>query len=127
MNDSSLMPIFVLLGTIIANRFIAERGFATLQPDEKVRVMDAFAAQRKYTLLVVIALVGLSVVFAGRLGPIVLVVFGLYPLGALVYAVAKMRRLGLPQTYVRYYSAGQTIQICGLAVYLAGIRYGLMD
>jgi len=124
MNDLELIAILVLLGTIFASRFVSDRGLATLLPEEKLRVADALAAERRYSWLVVIALVCVWFAFADRLSGSTLLAFGLYSLGALAYSVAKLRRLGLPRTYVRYYSAGRLIQLCGLVLYLVAIGRG---
>lgn len=48
-----------LLGAVVVSRMVNERGLRQLNPDEKLRLMDGFAATRAYGLIPLVGLIAL--------------------------------------------------------------------
>jgi len=122
LSDPTLIALLVFLGAVVASRLLSESGLAKLEPDEKVQLMDAFAAQRKYSLMGVVGILAVGVLLRGAVPAVLfMVVLGFYAVGMSAYSVSKVRRLGMPITYVGPFIAGQLLQIGGLAVYFAAV------
>lgn len=125
MSGLAQIGVIVLLVAVLGSRFINERGLQTLTAEEKTRVLDAFSAQRKYSLLPMIAVIGLAFAFPGRL-PLWALMSALlvYIVGYSIVGIRKMHAIGLPNACIRYYRIGLATQIGGLLFYFAALQVG---
>ena len=111
-----------LLASVVASRIINERRMRQLAPDQKVRLLDGFSAARAYSLIPVLALVGLYWLLATRthIDKQVLTIgyFSLLILFVIVRVVLSQRKLGqldLPKGYRRTFSLAQVVSCLGVA------------
>lgn len=120
--DLAIIGPLVFLAAVVASRFLHERALAGLSPDEKLRVLDAFSAQRKYSLLIVVAISLPLFLAPAAISPAVnMAAVALYAAGSSAYSFAKMRRLALPAGYVRSFVAAQALQVGGLCALFASM------
>jgi hypothetical protein len=113
--DPFLLGLGLLITSTIASRFISEAGLRQLSGEQKVIVIDAFAFQRKYSLLMVL---GVFVIFY-RMPTVLLAFLVLYLLGATAWAFRRLSQLALPASYRRAYLLAQGAQMAGVLAYIA--------
>lgn len=120
--------IIILLATVVVSRIISERGYRGLDSEDKVRLMDGFSQKRMYSMLPLLALIGLywflstQTEFDGQL--LTIVYFGLLVLYVIISAVINQKilmRLQMPKDYCRLFSAAQVISLCGIAWFFFAI------
>jgi hypothetical protein len=111
-----------LLVAIVAARIINERGYRTLSAEEKLRLMDGFSAQRAYSLIPMVLLVAAYFLLSTKtsLDPTMLAIgyFGLLVVYVVIRAILnhrKMKTLGMPDKYRRYFVVSQLLSMLGLA------------
>src|SRR5688572_11578125 len=104
--------VAILVG-LIAARIINERGYRTLSAEEKVRLMDGFSAQRAYSLIPLVVLIG-GYYFLTRTGinqtALSAAYFGLLATYIVVLAVLnhwRLKTLGMPDAYRRNFTISQ--------------------
>jgi hypothetical protein len=114
--------IVVLLVAVIAARWINERGFRTLTDEEKLRLIDGFSRQRAYSLIPIVALIGVyfflstqvsvsnSLLTAGYIG----LLFA-YVVVRSILNHLKLRQLGMPDRYRKCALLSQTLSMLGVA------------
>ena len=130
---SFMIGIAALFCTIGLNRFLGERNFKRLAPEDKVKLVDEFSAHRSMATYIPLAVMGLVIVI-DLLSP------GtsrwLFPVGvaavlfaSVVLQVTILRRLdtlGLPVDFVsRYRFQSIAVQV-GNVVALSLFAYGIM-
>ncbi len=123
MRNPLIIGVGVLLAAVIAGRLINEHGMRALNQEQKARFVDAFATERKYSLLPLLAVIVVSVAYPGRfpMWALLLVLLG-YLVATSIFSVRKMRSIALPDSYVSAYTAARALQVGGLIVYFAIIR-----
>ena len=117
-----LLVFFVCL---MGSRWVGERAVAALDDDMKLRLIDAFAKQRKYGLLPVIGLTVLAFLplryFSGYPAE-VLIVFMLLSCGliagAMIATFRKLSQLGAPRGYIKSYFLGRALVFGGMGFYV---------
>lgn len=120
MQSMDTIGLVALFGAIIAGRVLSEKAMKQLNGDQKIRLMDSFSGFRKYSLipLVVILVVYLLMVNANVLtGPSGHVIFlggiVVYLLVSQVVAYRRLRRLDLPDSYLRTFRISQIVVLLG--------------
>src|SRR5262245_15693218 len=123
MQDTFGIGLIALLFGVFAGRLINERGMRALTAEQKARFLDAFSAQRKYSLLPLIAIIVLSLALPGRIPFWVLMSLFLGYVCAIYFiSIRKMHSIALPSSYIRSYTSGQGVQIGGLLFYFAALQ-----
>jgi hypothetical protein len=118
-----MLGVGVLLAAVFAGRLINERGMRVLNPEQKARFVDAFATERKYSMVPLLAVVVVFIAYPGRLPmwALLLALLG-YVIAMSIFSVRKMRSIALPDSYVRAYTAARALQVGGLIVYFGIVR-----
>ena len=125
--------VLVLLATIVINRFLGERNYGRLTPDEKLRLTDAFSAHRSLGTYIPVGVM-LAVLAVGFFSPQLLpLVFpvgvGLVLVVLLAIQVAVFRRLkelALPDSFVTRFRVQSTLVQLGNIVALSLLAYGIV-
>lgn len=122
----------LLLTSVVVARIVGERGYRSLGPDEKLRLMDGFSANRAYSLIPLVVLIGVFyLVMTTTALPRVAVTIGYfvllvgYVVVRLVLNHQKMVSLAMPASYMRFYAVAQAISMVGVAVFLCVLVLGL--
>ncbi|HUE71363.1 MAG TPA: hypothetical protein VMP01_10805 [Pirellulaceae bacterium] len=128
----SLMELsgyIAILTGLIAARIINERGYRTLSDEQKVRLMDGFSAQRVYALILLLVLIG-GYFFLIRAGidPTLLSAGYFSLLAAYIIVLAvwnhwRLKALGMPDTYRRFFTASQAVSMLGVAWFFFTLFY----
>jgi len=107
--------LLVLIGALIASRFVSEAGIKTLSTEQKGHLVEIMAPFRKFGLIVWILLVALA-----YKNPIYIIV------GFMVYIVAhqgymhwQSKRLSFPPVYAKYSIGASVIILLGIGLYAA--------
>ena len=82
----SLFPFIVLIGAVIAERFISESALRRLSSDEKAKLLDGFSLLRKLNLVVLVLVVILAYLLAIEM----LWAVAVYLTGLAVYTYRKL-------------------------------------
>ena len=111
-----------LLVAIVISRFINERGYRTLGPDEKLRLMDGFSATRMYSMVPLLALVAAFWFLVTKTEVnkqvVTIAYFGLLAIYVVVRTILnqkKLTTLEMPQQYRRSFMIAQAISFVGVA------------
>lgn len=120
--DSNVAFALFLLA-VVAGRLLGNRALAQLTAEEKARLLDAFARQRVFTILVLAVILG-AYVLASKARPevagtLAAAFFGALILYIVVFGIITHRRiqsLQLPAGYVRGFVASQVVQYAGVAL-----------
>jgi hypothetical protein len=122
----------VFLAAVVVSRMISERGYRTLESEDKLRLMDGFSKKRMYSMLPLLALIGLYWYFSTQTelgGPILTIAyFGLLILYVVVNALINnqiLKRLEMPESYCRSFSIAQVISFLGVAWFFYAIFQGM--
>lgn len=115
-----LLIFFVLFGV---SRVLAERALKKLSQKDKASLVDAFSNMRAYYIIplivIVLAFLGL-VFFFPRYIEVAGIMYIVFMLAGVilsnVYVYTKVRRLGLPETYVRGYMVSRGISFIGALI-----------
>ncbi len=114
----SLFPFIVLIGAVIAGRFISESALRRLSSDEKAKLLDGFSLLRKLNLVVLV----LVVILAYLLEVEMLWAVAVYLTGLAVYTYWKLGALDLPNAYTRLHLLSMLITYGGLAGFFLLVR-----
>lgn len=122
MNFSLVSSVLFLL-LVLLSRYVSDRGLKTLTPEEKVRLVDGFSSLRIWNLLPFVLLF-ISYLVLTRIAvveyAVVTVVFlGLVVVSAVAVQYAtlrKIRSLGMPDSYRRWYIRGRLIYVAALII-----------
>jgi hypothetical protein len=124
-----LSGYIAILAGVIGARIINERGYRTLSDEQKVRLMDGFAAQRIYSLIPLLVLIG-SYFLLTRAGIDQTLLsagyFGLLAAYIVVLAIWnhwRLKTLGMPDTYRRFFTASQVVSMHGVAWFFFTLFY----
>lgn len=124
-----LSGYIAILTGLIAARIINERGYRTLSDEQKVRLMDGFSAQRVYALILLLVLIG-GYFFLIRAGidPTLLSAGYFSLLAAYIIVLAvwnhwRLKALGMPDTYRRFFTASQAVSMLGVAWFFFTLFY----
>ncbi len=111
-----------LLVAIVISRFINERGYRTLEPDQKLRLMDGFSATRMYSMVPLLVLVAAFWFLVTKTDVnkqmITTAYFGLLAIYVVVRTILnqkKLTTLEMPQQYRRSFMIAQAISLVGFA------------
>jgi len=114
----SLFPFIVLIGAIIAGRFISESALKRLSSDEKVTLLDGFSLLRKLNLMVLVLVITLAYLLEiDLLWPV-----AVYLTGLSLYTYRKLGALDLPNAYTQLYLLSMLITYGGLAGFFLLVR-----
>jgi hypothetical protein len=128
--DPQLAVIIFLIAFIIG-RVLARRAITHLDSTQKVMLVDGMGWQRVIAPVILLVLVGIYFVAlkswperaftlqAGFFGAALLLV-----VTAIVLTQRRIRRLNLPETYLRLISISQGVQFAGAAVLLGSLVAG---
>ena len=112
----------VLLVAVVISRFINERGYRTLKPYEKLRLMDGFSATRMYSMVPLLALVAAFWFLVTKTDVnkrvVTMSYFGLMALYVVLRTILnqkKLTTLEMPQQYRRSFMIAQAISLVGVA------------
>jgi hypothetical protein len=108
--DRSLLAFIVLIGAVIAGRFIGEAGLKALSAEQKGQLIEQTTAIRKYGLIVLLVL--MFVVW--NKPPLMAAAAFLYILGSYGFYFYKVRQLALPATYVKSFAASMAVSLLGV-------------
>ena len=118
----AISGIVALLVSMVLSRIINERGYRTLSADQKVRLMDGFSAQRAYSLIPMVVLVGAYFLLSTKTSLDPTMLAGGYFVLLVVYVVVrgvlnhrKMKSLEMPDIYRRYFMISQALSVLGFA------------
>lgn len=125
MQGIELIGLVALFGAIIAGRVLSEKAMKQLNADQKVQLMDAFSGIRKYSLIpLVVILVGYLLmvnakVLTGAWGHVIFL-GGIvaYLLVSQIITYRRLRRLSLPEEYIRTFRFSQVIVLLGFACWV---------
>ena len=111
-----------LLVAIVISRFINERGYRTLEPDQKLRLMDGFSATRMYSMVPLLVLVAAFWFLVTKTDVnkqmVTTAYFGLLAIYVVVRTILnqkKLTTLEMPQQYRRSFMIAQAISLVGFA------------
>ena len=111
-----------LLVAIVISRFINERGYRTLEPDQKLRLMDGFSATRMYSMVPLLVLVAAFWFLVTKTDVnkqvVTIAYFGLLAIYVVVRTILnqkKLTTLEMPQQYRRSFMIAQAISLVGFA------------
>ena len=111
-----------LLVAIVISRFINERGYRTLEPDQKLRLMDGFSATRMYSMVPLLVLVAAFWFLVTKTDVnkqmVTTAYFGLLAIYVVVRTILnqkKLTTLEMPQQYRRSFMIAQAISLVGVA------------
>ncbi len=123
--------LIAFLVGIIASRFLAEKGYATLTGDEKTRLMDGFSQHRKYSLIPLAVIV---ILYMGAMQVVphshreltwaLLAGTVLYLVATTVWMQRRLRALDLPPAYVRTFLLARAISFVGVLVLFGALQWG---
>ena len=121
-----LLGALVLFGTMIAGRVVREGSLRLLTQEQKARLVDAFARSRIVYPAVALGNIGLFLVMDAAGVPLRIAYFGglmapwLIFLGWTHVAIVKrLRRLDLPEGYVKAFQRARLLSYAGVGVFLA--------
>ena len=114
MTDTFYLAVVVLLIGVVANRFIAEYALKLLTAEKKVELLDAFSAQRKFGLLIVVVLIVATFrePFAMALG-----LTG-YFVSSQIWTYIRLRRLQLPVAYIRRFLVAALVLFVAIVAFV---------
>lgn len=108
MSTSLIITFIIVFLPILISRFLQEKALKNLDPDMKVKLLDAFSRQRKYSGLIMLPLlIGyfLLLQFLPEYSLITIAVFGVsfifYFVISRLLNYRKMVRLGMPEEYLK--------------------------
>jgi len=111
-----------LLVAIIASRIINERGYKTLNDDEKLSLMDGFSKTRAYSMLPLLIFIGAYYLLMAKTdidkGMLTIAYFSLLIIFIIIRSIMNHRKLvsmNLPDTYRRLFMISQVISLAGVA------------
>jgi len=125
------VAVIVFLITFAIGRLLARRAVAHLDSSQKIQLVDSMGLQRVIAPVILLVLVGIYFVAlkrwseyaaslqAGFFGAALILV-----IAAIVLAQRRIRRLGLPPTYLRLISISQGVQFVGAALLLSTLAAG---
>ena len=115
------------------NRFLGERNYKRLSPDEKVRLVDQFSTYRSAGTYLPIAIMGLVILVTVTypaafwwLFPIGVVAVLLVSLVLQVLIFRRLAFLGLPDGFVSRYRFQAVAVLLGNVVALSLLTYGIL-
>ncbi len=128
--------VLVLFATIALNRFLGERNYATLSPEDRMKLTDAFSTHRSLATYLPIGIM-LVVIAVGYGNPRVLPVA--FPAGVVLVLVVslalqlailrRLKQLALPENYVANFRVQamlvQTGNIAALSLFAYGVIAGI--
>jgi hypothetical protein len=111
-----------LLVAMIVGRIISERGYRTLNSEEKVRLMDGFSKTRAYSMIPILILIGAYYLLMTKTDfDKTMISIGYFSL-LIVYIIfrsimshKKLSSMDLPATCRRYFTISQTVSLVGVA------------
>lgn len=115
MPDTFYISFGILLGGVIVSRFITENALKLLPADKKAELLDAFSNQRKFGLLILVALV--VVTFRWPLAMAVSLIA--YVFATQSWAYWRLRKMALPPGYIQRFLVSVTISFVALTIFIA--------
>ena len=120
--------IIALLVAMLVSRFINERGYRTLEPDQKLRLMDGFSSTRMVSMIPLLVMIIIfwflmtntnidKRLLAISTSVLVLV----YILIRTILNYRKLITLDMPNEYRRYFMLAQIITLVGVSWFFAGL------
>lgn len=114
--------IVALLVAMVASRIINERGYRTLDPDLKLRLMDGFSKTRSYSMIPLLALIAaywyLMTQTSVNKQFLNVGYFGLLTIYVVVRSIlnqTKLVQLDMPADYRRMFTIAQVVSFLGVA------------
>lgn len=111
-----------LLAAIIVSRFISERGYRNLNPDQKLRLMDGFSSTRAYSMVPLLVLIAgfwyLTTKTEIDKQLVTTAYFGLLIVYIVLRTILNQRKLlslGMPPEYRRMFMIAQAVSLVGVA------------
>ena len=114
MTDPFLPAFGVLLGGVIVSRFIAENALKLLPADKKAALVDAFSNQRKFGLLILVAMV----VATFQWPMLMAVALVGYVVATQCWTYWRLRKMALPNVYVQRYLVSAAVSLLALTVFI---------
>jgi hypothetical protein len=116
--ESEAAAFIVLFGLVIASRFVSESGFKLLSGEQKVTVIDAFSAHRKYSLLIFVLLISPGFFFPGLISRhLFLAIVFVYFLSVAGLAYRKLSSLNVKTEYIHRYLLSLLLVVAGFSGY----------
>ena len=127
-----MVGVGALFCTLAANRFLGERNYKTLSPDDKVKLVDQFSSHRSLATYIPLALMGL-VILIGRTNPDVfrwlfpLAVFAVLAVSIILQVIILRRldTLDLPVDFVSRFRFQSIVVQTGNVIALSLFAYGI--
>jgi hypothetical protein len=128
-----IIGVLVYLATIALNRFLGERNYASLTPDEKLKLTDAFSSHRSLGTYIPIAIMLLVIVigysyphefpmlFAGGVVAVLMISLALQ-----IAIVRDLKKLSLPDAYVNKFRVQSMLVQFGNIAALSMLAYGIV-
>ena len=118
----------LFLVPIVISRLIMEKALGRLEGETKLKLLDAFAKQRKYSLYFVLPVILVylltMVYFANYATPIAVSVLGafiVYGIARNTYSYRKMKALEVPADYLRAFKRSAVLTSLGFIALLVYI------
>jgi hypothetical protein len=113
--------LVAFLVAIVAARYLAERGFSTLDIEQKTRLVDGFTSHRKFSLvpiaLFVVVYLGATRLFPDALRELTYAMFGItiiYVFGSGVWMARRLQSLEMSARYVRTFLWARALSTAGV-------------
>ena len=122
----------MLLVAIVISRIFHERGYRTLDSDSKLRLMDGFSKTRAYSIIPLLALIGVywfllsqtnvnkSLLHIGFFGLLIV-----YVIVRSILNQKKLTQLNMPADYCKKFAISQLISFLGLAWFMFAFLTGI--
>ncbi|MEO9595331.1 hypothetical protein [Rhodopirellula bahusiensis] len=114
-----------LLGSMVVSRFITERSFRELDPEQKLRLMDGFSSTRMYSMIPFFLLIAGFWLLMTQTDVDRQTVTAMYFVLLIIIVVLKtvfnqrkLRSLEMPAEYQRKYMVAQAVSLTGVAWFI---------
>ncbi|HKY00235.1 MAG TPA: hypothetical protein VJL86_10990 [Steroidobacteraceae bacterium] len=114
MSNDLYFAIAVLLCGVVASRFIAENALKLLTTEKKAELLDAFSTQRKFGLLIVVALIVITL----RRPFAMAMALSAYFVVSQIWAYTQIRKLQLPASYVKRFFMAAAVLCAAIAAFV---------
>ena len=128
-----LIGVAALFVTIALNRFLGERNYKSLSPEDKTKLIDEFSSHRSMATYIPIAIMA-CVIVAGYLNlalfrwlfPVAVVLMLMFSLILQLSIFRHLGSLGLPGDYVSKFRFQSIAVQFGIVVALSMLVYGIL-
>ena len=128
-----LLGVLVYFATIVLNRYLGERNYSMLTPEDKLKLTDEFKSHRSLATYIPIGIL-LVVIAVGYVNPHTFVVT--FPVGVVLILIVslslqftifrRLNDLSLPDNFVAKFRIQSTLVQIGNIVALSMFAYGIV-